>query len=421
MFERLKIDPRSIVTFSISHWGPLFLVGCSLILTHLYFSSYFSMSFIAINGIAVITVILLTEYFKATRALNFLATTVIFLVVSLEISLRSIPTLWPRNLIGSLPTEHQRKVIEAIGLPTGMTGEGLIYYFQPNQKIDAYINFHVDIKGFRNSIPWQRDVDVVILGDSLMLAAGSKFDIADLIRADEKSAINLGMGGYGPQHYRDVLKSKIVDGDIKPKLVVVALCVSNDFRDAESYEALANAGATFEHYLRGAPENPAYRGKLFYLDRLITAYQNHLAWQARERPYLKQVNLPTREFKIGYAWAPPDIEEHNHQLLLVKNAIRDIVDLNKSNGSRTLLLLIPPPGPVYYKFGANFGEDYENYQKISEEMIKFADSQDINILDMLEPLTEALEQEFIFLSDTDTHFNEHGLVSLYNAFKSEIF
>ena len=54
-------------------------------------------------------------------------------------------------------------------------------------------------------------------------------------------------------------------------------------------------------------------------------------------------------------------------------------------------------------------------------MIKFADSQDINILDMLEPLTEALQQEFIFLSDTDTHFNEHGLVSLYNAFKSEIF
>ena len=81
--------------------------------------------------------------------------------------------------------------------------ELLTFHYQPFQKMNLYPHIKIDENGYRNSINRQTKVDTVLLGDSIIFSKNSKVDLGDLFRKNGRSALNLAIAGYAPQHYRD--------------------------------------------------------------------------------------------------------------------------------------------------------------------------------------------------------------------------
>lgn len=104
--------------------------------------------------------------------------------------------------------------------------------------------------GFRNSkVP--ETVDIVVIGDSQTYGNTATMEnswpyVLGLLTG--RSVYNMALGGYGPNQYFHLLKTKALS--LKPRLIIVGLSLSDDFDNAY----LTTYGLDHWAYLRGIPD-----------------------------------------------------------------------------------------------------------------------------------------------------------------------
>lgn len=108
-----------------------------------------------------------------------------------------------------------------------------------------------DAWGFRNRAVPAR-ADVVALGDSHTYGNTARMEDAwpaVLSRASGQVVYNMGLGGYGPNQYLHLLRTRALE--LKPRTVVVGLYMGDDFENA----FLITYGLDHWAYLREIPAN----------------------------------------------------------------------------------------------------------------------------------------------------------------------
>ena len=122
----------------------------------------------------------------------------------------------------------------------------------PDKILGAVLTVHgsgYDAWGFRNrKVP--SSVDVVAIGDSHTFGNTAKMDESWPIvlgRLTHKSVYNMALGGYGPNQYYYLFKTKALP--LKPKLIVCGLYMGDDFENAYKI----TYGLDYWSYLRELP------------------------------------------------------------------------------------------------------------------------------------------------------------------------
>lgn len=107
----------------------------------------------------------------------------------------------------------------------------------------------LDSWGFRNRVV-PETADIVVIGDSQTYGNAAKMDeawpqvVGGMIG---RNVYNMALGGYGPNQYYYLLKTKALN--LKPRMIIVGLSMSDDFDNAY----LMTYGTEYWAYLRSLP------------------------------------------------------------------------------------------------------------------------------------------------------------------------
>ena len=171
-------------------------------------------------------------------------------IAGLEVMLRNnLPLFTENNLSRYVPIEILRENAEQVGgfTKNNLVGEGPFFKYKPFSKFSKKPWLKIDKHGYRNAVPHKdgTDVDIVILGDSITFAGDAQHDLADNFRDRGYSAINLSFSGHGPLHYYESLVHLINQRKIHPKIIVVSICMTNDWMDAKRYADDVKNGSNY--------------------------------------------------------------------------------------------------------------------------------------------------------------------------------
>jgi hypothetical protein len=135
-----------------------------------------------------------------------------------------------------------------------------------------------DALGFRNrAVP--KTADIVAIGDSQTYGNTATMDDSwpyALGRLLDRHVYNMGLGGYGPNQYFELLKTKALS--LKPRMVICGLSVTDDFDNAFHL----TYGLDYWAYLRVLP------GVKVDFDTWDTADEPAPSWQKKRRVWLSQ-------------------------------------------------------------------------------------------------------------------------------------
>jgi hypothetical protein len=335
--------------------------------------------------------------------------------ILIELMLRSCPSLVPLLFLVDLPRNDARQIAEQRGLLTRNTliGEGMLYHYKPHQMNKAWTYLRIDSLGYRNpNDNIEGYVDAVLLGDSMILAQESEIDLGELFRKSGMSALNLGMGGYAPQHYRDAYKKLIIERKIRNAYTLIFLFAGNDFEDAARYETTRSMGGSWKDYVE---RNPPAR-----------LYQDYLPWTINSAMGLpryvkgiienpsRPIKLPYRSITVRYLWWPPRINPGDKEWQIVRAALEELINLSKANSAVPILFLIPSPATLYSQFDGALKKWDDHYQATARTIQDFASGRNVPFVDLNDPLRRKMKRDFILVSQWDCHFNARGITELFN-------
>ena len=319
---------------------------------------------------------------------------VIVTLLGSEIVVRNAPNWIPDDLVGYLSQDAMLSVFNERGRIQDK--EPPVYHYRPFQKLNWNPHIALDENGYRNSVPNQTEVDTVLLGDSIVFAQRSEIDLGDLFREKGLTALNLAMGGYSPQHYRDVYKKYVIDKDVKHYNVIVNIFVGNDFADSIRYPW---------------DITPTGLGKSYYpwvVNLIIGAFDFSKAdyvYNVKLKESKHQVSLPYKEIGIGYIWWTP--KPSDSQWNKTDEALNEILQLANQAGAKVSFVIVPSPASVYgVKLHPSFSPYVEYHNNIVNNFkTKYGN---IDIVDPNSQLAVEIEKKFLYVADSDCHFNTYG-------------
>ena len=185
-------------------------------------------------------------------ALPLVAASVAFALATAEACLRVFPQLMPEEF------QLRRHWQDTSGpVPQGNPYLGYVFPSDYEGRVEDHngsfaFNFSTDSYGFRNSSPWPRRADIVVLGDSMAFSYGVEDNEAwPNILAEQlpgSRIINLGLIGAAPQQYFRIYET--FGQSLEPALVVFCLFPGNDVNDAGRFERWESAGSKGNYYLQ---------------------------------------------------------------------------------------------------------------------------------------------------------------------------
>jgi hypothetical protein len=377
-------------------------------------------------SISVLIVTLYFVYSTTNRELAFFNSYIFLCVLisllSLEGIFRLFPHYTPSSLRPFLPVWALEKIADY--REEGIGGEGMVFRYKPNTHLVNYPHVVIDAMGFRNSneIHDKKSIDVVLLGDSMLMALAASEDLGAILRDKGISALNLGMGGYSPQHYRDVYFRFVQKKRIRHKWVFVFVYAGNDFRDAVLYERTRGEALGYREYIYNPRqiEDNTYKSWVLKTLELIPGMLKALKTSYRspegvDSLSVENVFLPYRTiaYPLGPlhdAWWPPRITADDDAWQYCRDALSNIVALAKDSGAIPLIVLLPPPSSIYASFNSEFCDAKKNMDQIAS-LIR--DEVDCKLIDTGPILQKAIAGKFIYASNMDCHYNDAGVNTIY--------
>jgi len=302
--------------------------------------------------------------------------------------------------------------------------------------------------GFRNKVvPSQ--VDIAAIGDSHTF--GNTATMADswpmvLGRLSELSVYNLGMGGYGPNQYYHLLKTRALT--LKPRLVLCGLYMGDDFENAFSitygldYWSFLRKGSWGEvnadiWNMTGSPKKGFLKGLRNWLAKNSILYQLifHGPILGKFKGYLK-INelrrydeftsyLIVDEKNIREAFLPKSLLSRLDQksaavregMRITFRLLKEMNEMCLQNGCRFAVVVIPTKEMVFAEYlennpkvhlGRVINELLMNERSARKELFKFLRESGIQYVDTLPALKGEAGSELYARSDKDMHPGRNG-------------
>lgn len=201
--------------------------------------------------------------------------------------------------------------------------------------------WRTDENGFRNPLNL-RKADVVFLGDSYteaMQVPDEETFVNQVSRALGVTAVNLGMGGYGPQ--QQLITLKRFGLGYQPKVVVWQVFEGNDLEDAEF----------FNRWLNGPrwPTRPLWQR---YIDNsLIHEWvEPTLDGERRFAEALASIRMPDGSLErtlVKYSYQPRYPEEHPEGWREMERCLQEARELCRARGIDLMVTFVPLPIRVH--------------------------------------------------------------------------
>lgn len=301
--------------------------------------------------------------------------------------------------------------------------------------------------GFRNArVP--PHAEIVAIGDSHTYGNTAAMEDAwpsVVARVTGRDVHNLGLGGYGPNQYYYILKTKGLR--LHPKLVMCGLYMGDDFENAflityglEYWSSLRkeewrNVDADIWNlaekpvwgaYLRNwlSEHSIVYR-LVFHGPLLASLKETFRFWQASggEDPYTTTVVVDSQNLRE--AFRPVGIAEKLDQssgqvregMRITFQLLREMDSLCKQEGCKLLVVLIPTKETVFADYLENNSKIHlheildrviKNERVARSALVKFLDSSGIAYLDTLPALKESVGNHLYAQTTRDMHPGKNG-------------
>lgn len=303
-----------------------------------------------------------------------------------------------------------------------------------------------DAWGFRNRrVP--DTADIVVIGDSQSYGSSATMDDSwpyVLGRLSGRSVYNMSLGGYGPNQYLQLLKTKALS--LKPRMIVVGLAMGDDFDNA----FLITYG--LDHWARlrtlplekvdvdiwNAPANPTWHKRLrLWLTRHSVAYQIIVHGPVLERLYGEiEIRNAPRLYDSAALLRVPDrniaevflpkafLRRNDQQRATVREGMRitlallaEMNDLCRQHHVAFLVAVIPTKEMVFSEyFDADPGLALRdvldrlvaNERMAREKLFAFFSEARIAYADALPALQRAAERKIFTRLAGDIHPNRDG-------------
>ena len=335
-----------------------------------------------------------------------------------------------------------------------------------------------DGRGFRNKTS-QGDFTVVCIGDSQVYGAGIARSYAfpqQLSRLLHQPVYNMGLGGYGPVQYYQLLQES---RQLHPKKTVIAFFLGNDLLDAYA--------AVRQDYWHGLKPGPTEAGQLTSIPLCARSYSQSdsrepqyapdiitfklktggswvwrihswlrlhsalyaLQYEGLVKPLIQRTLERKKHLEAPGAFSSPEVdtifmpginlrsldlrvEDVRTGLLITRKIIEKMADLQIPKKD-LLFIMIPTKENIYYQFLRDrkvvLPAEYEcavHYERVIGSWLQQVITQNgFTCLDVFPPLEKAARQGNLpYHSSSDAHLNARGnrLVAetLYQALRDKL-
>jgi len=331
----------------------------------------------------------------------------------------------------------------------------------PDPILGAVLKVHgsgYDAWGFRNpKVP--SSVDIVAIGDSHTFGNCAKMNESwpyVVGRLTGKSVYNMALGGYGPNQYDYLLKTKALS--LKPKMIICGLYLGDDFENAYKI----TYGLDYWSYLRERPaekvdfdiwEHPAdptwdkrVRNwlsrnslvyKLVFHGSLLARLKGDVQIQNASRLYDSATALILKDKNICEAFLPTGILNRLDQtnpgvqegMRITFRLLDDMNQICRANNIEFVVAIIPPKEAVfadYLEHNNNLplsdvlDKLIANERVAHEKVFEFFNKSGIRYVDTLPALKQAVEHELYARTAQDIHPNKNGYRVIAEAVAADV-
>lgn len=300
--------------------------------------------------------------------------------------------------------------------------------------------------GFRNSqVP--ASAEIVAIGDSHTFGNTAKMDESwphVLGHMTGKSVYNMGLGGYGPNQYYHLFKTRAFD--LKPRVILYGLYMGDDFENAysitygldhwASLRQLPSQSADFDIW--DAAESPSWHKewrvwlsrhsvlyKVVFHGPVLGRIKGNLQIHHASKLYDSATSLIIPEAHIAETFLPKSMLPRLNQddarikegMRLTFNFLKETQGICLQNHVQFLVVMIPTKETVFadylehnaqVKFGSVIDKHIANERRAREVTLKFFADEHIHYVDTLSALKKAVGQEIYAHVATDMHPSKNG-------------
>jgi hypothetical protein len=306
-----------------------------------------------------------------------------------------------------------------------------------------------DALGFRNrTVP--ETADIIAIGDSQTYGNTATMDDSwpyALGRLMGRPVYNMGLGGYGPNQYLEILKTKALP--LKPRMVICGLSLTDDFDNAfhltygldywAYLRTLPGVKVDFDTWDTGTGPAPSWQKKMrVWLSQHSVIYQlvvhtglgNRLngRFQIRHAAELypgSTTSLIIPEKHIEEAFWPAqnlrgldqDRESVHEGMRITFVLLKEMNEICRKNNIQFVVVVIPTKEMVFSQYLADnpkialsdvVGKLLVNERLALDRTFKFLTDANIPYVDPLPALQKSAEQELFAHTAADTHPNKNG-------------
>lgn len=345
-----------------------------------------------------------------------------------ELGLRVLPGAVPDDLLVLFPEPSRKEIAASRGMFTdsALHGEQMLYSYAGGWTIPRQPWVKIDAEGYRNPTTPTGSVDVVLLGDSVMMAQSARKDLGDRFRDAGLSAVNYGFAGYGIFHYRDVYRSKVLARGLSHRWVVVMITSQNDIANSLHYLAVKASGGDWRDYL----DRPTSFGWPTWADGRFTPWSVSAAIKL---PFVLRQRMIDADEEIRLVmprgtvmansdilWAP-DVVPGSPEQRAVEAAIRDIIDDATRAGAKVILAFAPNSGLIYKPYAKDHQSRAEALEQNRRRFISFLNErfagEEVRVVDLTDALSERAGVEPIGAHEFDYHLNDKGVEIVFGELR----
>jgi hypothetical protein len=313
--------------------------------------------------------------------------------------------------------------------------------------------------GFRNKrIP--TSVELVAIGDSHTFGNCAKMNeswpyVVGRIRG--VSVYNMGLGGYGPNQYYHLLKTKALP--LKPKTVVCGLYLGDDFENAFR----VTYGLEYWSYLRELPADVSANAniwerqpqsgwnrklrtwlsrhsvvyKLVFHGPLLGRIKGNFQIENASRLYDSTATLIIKEKNITEAFLPKGILQRLDQekegvregMRITFRLLKEMDQLCREQNVQFIVAIIPTKETVFSNYLEHDSKQplrdvidrlIANERTAREKLFNFLRESDIRYVDTLPALQGSVENELYARTAVDIHPNHNGYKVIAEAISSAL-
>ena len=270
-----------------------------------------------------------------------------------------------------------------------------------------------DAHGFPNRMPWPETVDIVVLGDSLVVGAGVGIDgqFSTLIAQSlpNNQMVNLGIPGAAPN--RQLRAFRKFGASLRPKLVVSCIYLAAALDNQYHFDSWLKEGAKADYnqyrFELARRQYPTSFWTKVQKKSYIAGKLTELAfrwWGIPDRirfPSGPDALLDIESLRSRLRSQATGLDREDHRMLSMIESLKEMRALSQGGGANFLVLLIPSKEEIY---GASFMPEVLKPAQTLEQRLK---EEEFSVLSVYDAVRERGKQQSAFFP-RDIHLNALG-------------